>query len=743
MIAEIIINSNARALNKIFDYIVPKELEDSIELGNRVFVPFGKGNKLEEGYVIGFRDNSGFELKEISKIEDSILTKENVELATLMAQKYFCNISECIKLMLAPGDSNKNIEKRIKEKTLNFVYLSKQVHEIEQDIEEKRLKSEKQITILRFLEENDGMNITELSEITFVSKAVIKTLEKNGYVSILEEKVNRNPFLHKVIKKDEKLTLNKEQQDVFDTISFMIDNEEYAEFLLHGVTGSGKTEIYMQLIEKVINSGKKAIVLVPEISLTPQMVDRFLSRFGETIAVLHSKLSNGERFDEWNRIRDGKANIVIGARSAIFAPMKDVGIIIIDESHDSSYKSDMTPRYNAKDLARYMCKQKNAILLEGSATPDIVDYYRAKNGKMELLELNKRANNASLPDMEIVDMRLELAKGNRSMFSEKLHEEIEKNLKEKKQTILFLNRRGYSTFVMCRDCGYTVKCPNCDITLTYHMYENKLKCHYCGYVQGPVKNCPNCNSARIKYFGSGTQKLENEVIKEFPNATTIRMDIDTVSKKNGHEEILNKFKEENIDILIGTQMVVKGHHFPNVTLVGVVAADTSLGIDDYRAVERTFQTITQVAGRAGREKEKGRVVVQTYNPDNYAITLAKTQDYKKFYDAEIELRKRLNYPPFCDIICVRVNSKDEDELKKVCTILYKNINSANYNNMLTYKPVPAPIDRIKNTFRWRIIIKCRTDKNVLNIISTAIKNCEKYKFSNTQIVVDINPTSMN
>ena len=734
---------NARALNKIFDYIVPKEMEETIQLGNRVFVPFGKGNKLEEGYVIGFRDNSEFELKEIAKIEDSILTKENVELATLMSQKYFCNISECIKLMLPPGDSTKNIEKRIREKTLNFVYLSKEYSDIEREIEEKIIKSDKQIKILEFLNENNGMNISELSEITEVSKAVIKTLEKNGYVTIVEEKVNRNPFLHKVIKKDEKLILTDRQQEVFDTISFMIENEEYSEFLLHGITGSGKTEIYLQLIEKVLENKKKAIVLVPEISLTPQMVDRFLARFGDTIAVLHSKLSNGERFDEWNRIKDGKANIVIGARSAIFAPVKDLGIIIIDESHDSSYKSDMTPRYNAKDLARYICKQNECVLLEGSATPDVADYYKAKSGKMELLELDKRANNASLPDVEIVDMRHELAKGNRTMFSEKLYNEIESNLKSKKQTILFLNRRGYSTFVMCRDCGYTIKCPNCDITLTYHMYENRLKCHYCGYTSMPQTTCPDCGSSKIKYFGSGTQKLENEVKKEFPEASTIRMDIDTVSKKNGHEEILSKFKDENIDILIGTQMVVKGHHFPNVTLVGVVAADTLLGIDDYRAVERTFQTITQVAGRAGREKEKGRVIVQTYNPDNYAITLSKTQDYKKFYDAEIELRKRLNYPPFCDIICVRVNSKDENELRKSCDILYKKISSVNYNNMITYKPVPSPVDKIKNTYRWRIIIKCKTDKNVLKIIDNAIKECEKYKFSNTQIVVDINPTSMN
>lgn len=360
----------------------------------------------------------------------------------------------------------------------------------------------------------------------------------------------------------------------------------------------GKTEVYLQVIEKVLSIGKKAIVLVPEISLTPQMVDRFLARFGDCVAVLHSKLSNGERFDEWNRINNNEAKIVIGARSAIFAPINDLGVIIVDEEHDSSYKADSTPRYDAKDLARFMCKQRGIPLILGSATPDICDYYKSRKGEKELVKLTKRANEASLPNVEIVDLREELALGNRSMISTKLYDEIVKNKKKNKQTILFLNRRGYSTFVMCRDCGYTVKCKNCNIAMTYHLYENRLKCHYCGYEQKAVTICPECNSSKIKYFGTGTQKLENEIKKLFPNMTTIRMDIDTVTKKNSHEDILNKFKNENIDILIGTQMVVKGHHFPNVTLVGIIAADTSLNIGDYRAAERTFQTITQVARKS-------------------------------------------------------------------------------------------------------------------------------------------------
>ena len=357
----------------------------------------------------------------------------------------------------------------------------------------------------------------------------------------------------------------------------------------------GKTEIYLQLIEKVLEKNKSAIVLVPEISLTPQMVDRFRARFGDIIAVLHSKLSIGERYDEWNKIYNNEAKIIIGARSAIFAPVEKLGIIIIDEEHDISYKADSTPRYNAKELASYIAKNNNCPLVLGSATPDVCTYYKTHENKINRFTLLKRANEASLPDVEVVDLREELALGNKSMISLKLENAIEENLKNNKQTILFLNRRGYSTFVICRDCGYTAKCKHCNISLTYHKKENKLKCHYCGYEISTLNTCPECNSYRIKYFGTGTQKLEEEISKIFPNASTIRMDIDTVTKKNSHEEILNKFKDENINILIGTQMVVKGHHFPNVTLVGVIAADGILNLEDYRAVEKTFQTLVQVS----------------------------------------------------------------------------------------------------------------------------------------------------
>ena len=472
------------------------------------------------------------------------------------------------------------------------------------------------------------------------------------------------------------------------------------------------------------------------------MVDRFLARFGEQIAVLHSKLSIGERYDQWQNIKCGKAKIVIGARSAIFAPISNLGIIIIDEEHDLSYKSDMNPRFNAKEISRYLAKKNDIPLILGSATPDISSYYKANNGKMELIKLTKRANNSNLPDVEIVDLKQELVNGNRSMISRKLLEKIEENIKKKEQTILFLNRRGFSTFVMCRDCGYVVKCKNCNISMTYHAHSNSLKCHYCGFETKNVQICPECNSKNIKYFGTGTEKLENEIHKLITNATTLRMDIDTVSKKNSHEEILNKFKDEKIDILIGTQMVVKGHHFPNVTLVGVVSADSSLNIGDYRANENTFSLLTQVAGRAGREEKEGKVIVQTYNPENFVIEYAKKQDYEIFYDTEIELRKQLKYPPFCDIIMVGITSASEEECIKVSNLLYRILTKNKVNNMAIFKPVPAPVSKIKNKYRWRIIIKTVLSNSVIDMLNKSLDDYYKYSYKNTRVVVDTNPSSM-
>ncbi len=757
MVAEVIINRGAKKLNRIFDYNIPKELEELILVGSKVLVPFGNGGKLVEAFVTGIKEKSEYEIKDIAKLEEN-LTDNQINLAKWMANRYFCNVSECIKLMLTPGTRNKNKDKRIQDKKVNIVQLKKSKEEIENDVINKNVKSDKQIKILNFLKSNENATVTEIENFTGCSRAIVNTLVKNGYLEFIEKKVERNPLIDRQCEKSNSLELTEEQQIAFKNVEEAIDTNRYKQFLLYGVTGSGKTEVYLQLIEKVIKIGKNAIVLVPEISLTPQMLDRFISRFGkEEIAILHSKLSIGERHDEWERIRNGKARIVIGARSAIFAPIENIGIIIIDEEHDTSYKSETTPRYNAKEIAKIIAKTNNAPLLLGSATPDISTFYRSQNynrqyenligencEEIKLLELTKRANNSSLPKVEIIDLKQELANGNRSMLSMELYTSIEENLKAKKQTILFLNRRGYYTFIMCRNCGYTVKCPYCNISMTYHSYEKKLKCHYCGHEENLVQVCPECHSDKIRYFGTGTQKLEQEICKQFPQATTIRMDIDSVKKKNSHEEILKKFRDENIDILIGTQMVVKGHHFPNVTLVGVIAADSSLNIDDYRANERTFQILTQVAGRAGRDKYPGKVVIQTYNPDNFSIICAQKQNYNMFYETEIELRKQLKYPPFCDIILIGFNSYQEDEIKKVSEYMYKKLEfNLDKEKFRIFKPTPCPIDKIQNRYRWRIIIKGIMDNKTNKILNEVLREIYTKNIKDTRISIDINPNSMS
>ena len=742
MIAEVIINTNAKKLNRSFDYKVPKELEEQVMIGSKVLVSFGNKKELEEGFIVGFKESTEYKVKEISKLEDKLSDKQ-IQLAKWMAKKYFCNISECIKLMQTPGTRTKNKEKRIQEKTINTIYLKKDYEEIEFDIEANKIKSENHIKILKFVKDNEGATIPEIEIFTNCSRAIVNTLIKNGYLEIVETKIQRSPLANKKIEKTSKLTFTEEQQEAYQKIEKSIDENKYEEFLLFGVTGSGKTEIYLQLIEKVLKQNKKAIMLVPEISLTPQMIERFIARFDkERIAVLHSKLSIGERYDEWNKIKENKADIIIGARSAIFAPVQNLGIIIIDEEHDSSYKSEATPKYNAIEIANKIAKEEKIPIVLGSATPDITTYYKAEKGEITKLTLTKRANNSNLPQIEIIDLKQELANGNHSMLSFELYNSIEENLKNHYQTILFLNRRGYSTFIMCRDCGYTVKCKNCNISMTYHSFEKKLKCHYCGYEENLVTICPECGSKKIRYFGTGTQKLEDEIHKQFPNATTIRMDVDTVTKKNSHEEILNKFKNENIDILIGTQMVVKGHHFPKVTLVGVIAADSSLNMDDYRANEKTFQILVQVAGRAGRENLPGKVVIQSYNPENFSIQTAKKQNYQEFYETEITLRKQLKYPPFCDIIVIGFNSLKEEKIIETSQKVYDLLKEKVPENYIISKPAPSPIDKIQNRYRWRIIIKGNMDRNLNEILNKCLATIYEKNDKSVNISIDVNPNNM-
>lgn len=738
MVAEVIIDSSISKLNRIFDYEIPANL--NIKVGSRVFVPFGNKKELEEGIVVNIKQNSEYKIKEIAGLQEEQIGDEYIELAKWMGHRYFCNVADCLKLMLPPGRTSKNLNSRIKEKKVNTISLAKSKDEIKEIIESNSIKSEKQKRVLNFMLDNDNTTLQDINLFTDATSSVVNALVKKGLILKNEVSIDRNPLANENIERTSKFKLTDEQNYAIGQI------KDSGEYLLYGVTGSGKTEIYLQLIEKNLLLGKSSIMLVPEISLTPQTVNRFIARFGsEKIAVLHSKLSTGERFDEWNRIKNGKAKIIIGARSAIFAPAQDLGIIIIDEEHDESYSSEMSPRYNTIEVAEYLSRKMEIPLVLGSATPDMRSFYKAKSGKIKLLTLSKRANNSQLPDVKIVDMRLELANGNKSMISESLSEAIKKNIENKHQTILFLNRRGFSTFIMCRDCGYTVKCKRCNIALTYHKEDNKLKCHYCGYEQKIVTECPECHSKNIKYFGAGTQKLEDEIKKCFPEATTIRMDIDSVSKKNSHEEIIEKFKNENIDILIGTQMVVKGHHFPNVTLVGVITADSNLNMGDFRASEKTFQTLTQVAGRAGRGSEKGNVIIQTYNPDNYAIEYAKTQNFDLFYNTEIGIRKELKYPPFCDIIVINMSSKNKIELqreiKKVHAFLKEKIINEKFG-VLLYSPVTCPIDKIKDRYRMRILIKCLYDEKMNKLMNETNDYFYKQKANNCRLNIELNPNNM-
>ncbi len=723
MIAEVIVNSTANELDKTFDYNIPDGL--NVELGMRVLVPFANRKVYEVGYVVGLKETSEFRCKSIVKIIDQIFDDERLNLAQWISKKYFCNLAESIRLLVPPGTST-NLN-RVKEKTEKVVHLNL-------DADFSKIKSEKQKKVIDFLIDNISAPKVVLKELTDASDAVIKTLEKNGYIKLTDEQVFRNPFACKDISCSSKLKLTEEQQNVIENITL----NKFEKYLIHGVTGSGKTEIYLQLIEDVLKAGKSAVVLVPEISLTPQITDRFLSRFGKIVAILHSGLSVGERYDEWHKINCGEAKIVIGARSAIFAPIKNIGIIIIDEEHDSSYKSDNLVKYDAKEVAERIAYVNNIPIIFGSATPSINTYYNSLNGNIKLLTLEKRISKSGLPNIEIIDMREELATGNKTVFSRKLYYAMKDAISKKEQIMLFLNRRGYSTFIMCRDCGHVVKCEECDVSMTYHSEENKLICHYCGKTKEVMNVCPMCTSKNIRYFGTGTQKIEAEIKKYFPEASVIRMDIDTTRVKNGHEKIINKFKDEKIDILLGTQMIAKGHDFSNVTLVGILAADSSMNIGDYRANEKTYQLLTQMAGRAGRGDKKGTAIVQTYMPDEFCIQCVKKQDFTEFYKNEINVREKLNYPPFYDIIVSVISGSDEEKVKNEAMALYQLF----AENFTPYSPVPAPISKISNEYRWRILIKDNLDEEKIELLRETIKKYRKVQNTELKVTIDVNPNNM-
>ncbi|KRQ86923.1 Primosomal protein N' [Caloramator mitchellensis] len=801
-IASVAINTNIKELDKIYDYIVPVELEELISRGMRVIVPFGNGNKKLEAVVLSLDESETYEninLKHIDEIADYeiIINDEMLDLANYIKNKYICTTYEALKLVIPTTtilkrdtqiklikrdkdlankyellnhieenfisikkvenrigkkinnstllklkklgiiEVKENISNGIKAKTEKVYFLINKDKALDFVINNKNKTLEKQCIVLRELIKDDkAFTIKEIIDRANVTKAVVKSLVEKGLLGESTVEVYRNPFDRNYY--HSKVELNEEQSNAVKVILESHTNGNNVT-LIHGVTGSGKTEVYLELIERMINEGYGAIVLVPEISLTPQTVERFKGRLGDKIAVLHSRLSDGERFDEWRRIYRGEVNIVIGARSAIFAPVRNLKLIIIDEEHEHTYKSEITPKYDAKDVAEFRISQMDGILVLGSATPSIESYYKAKNGQFNLVEILNRANNSILPEVNIIDMREELKNGNRNIFSQQLVEEIRNNLELKNQIILFMNRRGYSTFVSCRSCGFVAKCRDCDVTLTYHYYNNRLSCHYCGREYNVPNTCPKCGSKYIKYFGAGTEKIEEEINNLFPAAKVLRMDMDTTRKKGAHENIYKQFKNGEADILIGTQMIAKGMDFKNVTLVGIISADTSLNLPDYRSAERTFQLISQVSGRAGRGEKIGKVIIQTYEPDNPILNFAKEHDFISFYNYEIQMRRMMNNPPYTDILYVLLTSSNENELIKFSHEI-KNILDRDYKNeLLILGPSPCHISKIKNTFRWNIIFK-----GDVKLYYNKIYELFNYILKNKPIAfsMDINPVNM-
>ncbi len=635
----------------------------------------------------------------------------------------------------------------IRDNTQTFVHLCCDRAEAFSYIDTTLSRSPAQANVLEIMCGEDRIALPELLEIAGTSKATVDNLVKKGYLQYSKETVF-DTLSQKAIEivPSQKPDLTEAQLRVVDEVLKSINSDEYNVYLLHGVTGSGKTEVYLNLIDDVIKRGKQAIFLVPEIALTPQMVAQVMSRFGTDVAVLHSNLTIRQRYDEWKNIKNNNIKVVVGARSAIFAPLENLGLIIIDEEHENTYKSEFSPRYSTSEVARFLAKQKNATVLLASATPSVESYYMAKQGKYKLLNMPDRIGEAQLPDVKIVDMRQEMENGNMSIFSEALQAEIRKNIDDKKQTILFMNKRGFSSFVSCRSCGYVIECPNCNISLTYHKSVNKMVCHYCDYMQAVPKMCPSCESRYIKYFGTGTQRVQEEAQKLFPDASFLRMDADTTSHRMGHEEILNKFKSEKTDILIGTQMITKGLNIENVTLVGVLAADMSLNMADWHAQERTFDLITQVSGRAGRGRWRGRSIIQTYNPDDETIISSSNQDYISFYDNEIEFRKNLIYPPFCEFINIVFSHMYYKTAKMSAEKFYKDLlDEVNKNKLnshiMIYKPAEAPMVRISNKYRYRILLKTRYSHRLYEALHKLYDKHSRDRKS-AGIVIDVNPQNM-
>ncbi|MFA1713103.1 primosomal protein N' [Peribacillus frigoritolerans] len=800
-IASVIVDVPAKQTDREFDYRIPEKWNQVIKPGMRVIVPFGP--RMVQGFVTGLKAKSDFAklrfIKEPMDLEP-ILNDELLQLGDWLTKEAMCFKISALQAMLPAAMKAKyekvikvvedkkdqlppiiqnlygkndsiswkdviegenaplvqkemqngnleleyNVKNRLNKKTVRVIKSLLSPMELKEMASAISSHAKKQQELLQyFIEHQEPVPLKELLELMNTSSGTVKSLVSKGALAEMDQEIYRDPYENRVFEKSMPFTLTAEQTAALKPIQENIHRDEHDVFLLYGVTGSGKTEVYLQAIASVIEKGKEAIMLVPEISLTPQTVKRFKERFGEQVAVMHSGLSVGEKYDEWRKIHRKEVKVVVGARSAVFAPFENLGLVIIDEEHESSYKQEETPRYHARDVAIERAKSYGCPVILGSATPTLESFARAKKNVYKLLTLSQRMNKNALPAVEIVDMREELRTGNRSMFSELLFTKLKDRLDKGEQTVLMLNKRGHSSFVMCRSCGLVINCPNCDISLTYHRFNDIMKCHYCGFEEGMPSVCPECESEHIRFFGTGTQKVEEELAKILPEARVIRMDVDTTSKKGSHERLLNAFGEGKADILLGTQMIAKGLDFPNITLVGVLSADTMLHLPDFRSSEKTFQLLTQVSGRAGRHQLPGEVVIQTYTPEHYSIKLSALQDFDAFYEREMYLRRQSHYPPYYYVVLITVSHEDLMKTVSVTEKITNYLGSRLNRDSVVLGPVASPISRINNRYRYQCLIKYKREPDLNQHLRTLLEHYQKETAQNhLQISIDLNPQIM-
>lgn len=738
MYAEIIIDITHEKLDRTFEYKVPKEMEGKLSVGSSVLVPFGKGDRLRQGFIVGFSEESSFDpgkIKEISgKSTDSVRIEENlVSLAVWMKEHYGGTTVQALKTVWPVKKKERPKEKRTIRRIVS-------VEEGTEWLELFRKKNQKaRARLMEALLESEEIDYGWITKKLGLTAAVVRSLEEKEILTVEKETVFRNPVKVSAVQ-HRQMIYTEEQKEAIRTFTEDYQKHIFRTYLLYGVTGSGKTEVYMEMIRNVVRDGRQAIVLIPEIALTYQTVMRFVRVFGERVSIMNSRLSAGERFDQMTRARKGEIDVIIGPRSALFTPFQNLGLIVIDEEHETTYKSEQVPRYHARETAIERARMEQASVVLGSATPSLEAFDGCRRGKYRLLRLKKRVNEQKMAKVSVIDMRKELKNGNRSILSDCLREKIRDRLEKKQQTMLFLNRRGFAGFLSCRACGYVVKCPHCDVSLSWHK-GGKMMCHYCGYEQPVIHTCPSCQSPYISAFKAGTQQVEEIVKREFPEAKVLRMDLDTTREKESYEKILSSFADREADILIGTQMIVKGHDFPNVTLVGILAADLSLYISDYRAAERTFALLCQAAGRAGRGGLPGEAVIQSYDPEHYSIQAAAAQDYEKFFEKEMHFRTLMGYPPAAHLMAVLMASEEEELLEK----------GAHYLKLFAGKISPGPeleiigpaspaVSKVRDMYRKVLYLKHEDEKMLIRVKDKLEKYIEINEgFQKIRIQFDFDP----